>query len=133
METMLYDPSSSLTAGLLMSFQQGGGLGRRRGSAGWGWGGYGGGGGGVAPDAHTPTPTNYHWVPGNQEEVKAEAEADESVCPFGSQRGSEQTGRQVQVNDVLPLSQQPRPSLPASGAPSQRHLVLVWAQLYQVR
>lgn len=51
------------------------------------------GGGGVAPDAHTPTPTNYHWVPGNEEEVKAEAGADESVCPFDSQRGSEQTGR----------------------------------------
>lgn len=77
-----------------MSFQQGGGLGRRRGSAGWGW--RGGGAtaeGGVAPDAHTPTPTNYHWVPGNKEEVKAEAEADESVCPFDSQRGSEQKGR----------------------------------------
>lgn len=49
--------------------------------------------GGVAPDAHTPTPTNYHWVPGNEEEVKAEAEADESVCPFDSQRGSEQKRR----------------------------------------
>lgn len=53
-----------------MSFQQGGGLGRRRGSAGAGWwlrrr--------GVAPDAHTPTPTNYHCVTGNKEEVKTEA------------------------------------------------------------
>lgn len=58
-----------------------------------GWGGLQRGWGGVAPDAHTPTPTNYHWVPGNEEEVKAEAEADESVCPFESQRGSEQKQR----------------------------------------
>lgn len=107
-----------------MSFQQGGGLGRRRGSAGAGWwlrrr--------GVAPDAHTPTPTNYHCVTGNKEEVKTEA--DESVCPFYSReclnRKEDGTG------DVLPLSQQLCP--PCLWRHSKRHLVLVWAQLYKVR
>lgn len=98
MKMKFYDPSSSLTAGLLMSFQQGGGWVVEEEE--WGWM-VDGEGGVIAPDAHTPTPTNYHCVIENKEEVKTEAhrtQISQFVC-FSPQRREKEGGREDSTGD----------------------------------
>ena len=116
---MFYDPSSSLTEGLLMSFQQGGGWVDEEEER------------SVAPDALTPTLTNYYCGVNNKEEVKTEApwmQMSQFVV-FSPQRQGEKKKKRrkdsIGDNNVPHLS-------PAKLCPhsvwrhGERHLLLAW-------